>query len=390
MNEVVEARRTSARNGVPPPPGEPIPDEVDFPVGPIRFRAAVMEDVPALLEAARRAFPGWPPYPTSSSDEDYIRWFIDSWSPEQRLTWVGVHGDRVAAFGLGYSRPTWLQGRLMAGSLGAFGAVDPDYRRMYLYNWFRAWRTQNDGREVALSFTQVEAIRRTQSHVGDYRPVANELGVFARIFRPLDASGRGGLERLKRAPGYLALQAAGLLRRRPAPRVRWKLREVRHFDGRVEALDEACAAEFDLLPQRSHQFLNWRYFDPRTGPSIGIIAEEGDALVGYAVLRKHTVRAHIADLLVAPGRTDVVRSLIDACVRRAQGDGRPAIECTLPEHHPYMPALRSAGFARLGARSREVARKFNVASWHPDPHLLDFLADPHARIHVMIGDSDLV
>src|SRR5690606_11857936 len=147
-------------------------------------------------------------------------------------------------------------------------------------------------------------------------------GVFARIFQPLDASGRGGLERLKRAPGYFALQAAGFVRRRRPPRVQWKLREIRSFDERVDALDEVCSSEFDLLPQRGHQFLNWRYFDPRTGPSIGIIAEEGDALVGYAVLRKHTVRAHIADLLVAPGRTDVARSLVDACVRRAQGDGR--------------------------------------------------------------------
>ena len=389
MNEV-GSPRAAAQNGVPPPPDERIPDEVDFPVGRIRFRAAVMEDVPALLETVRRAFPGWPPYPTGSSEEDYIRWFIDCWRPDQRLTWVGVHGDRVAAFGLGYSRPTWLRGTLIAGSLGAFGGVDPDYRRMYLYNWFRAWRTQNDGRELALSFTQVEAIRRTQSHIGDYRPVANHLGVFARIFRPLDASGRRGSERLKRAPGYFALQAEGLLRRRRAPNVRWRLREVRAFDERVDALDEVCSSGFDLLPRRSHEFLNWRYFDRRTGPSIGIIAEDGDRLLGYAVVRTHKTRAHIADVLVVPGRTDVARSLIDACVRRAQAEGWPAIECTLPERHPYMPALRSAGFARLRARSEVMATKFNVASWHPDPKLLDFTADANARVHVTIGDSDLV
>ena len=390
MNEVGESRPATALGGVSPAPGQRIPDEVDFPVGRVRFRAAAIEDIAALLETVRRVFPGWPPYPTGSTEEDYIRWFIDSWSPGQRLTWVGMHEERVAAFGLGYSRPMWLRGRLMAGGLGAFGGVDPDYRRMYLYNWFRTWRTQNDGRELALSFTQVEAIRRTQSHVGDYRPVANQLGVFARIFRPLDASGRNGRERLKRAPGYAALMAEGLFRRRRAPAIRWRLREVRAFDERVDALDETCSSEFDLLPQRGHEFLNWRYFDQRTGPSIGIIAEDGERLLGYAVVREHKTRAHIADLLVVPGRTDVARSLIDACVRRAQGEGWPAIECTLPEHHPYMPALRSAGFARLRARSEEMARKFNVASWHPDPHLLDFTADPHARVHVMIGDSDLV
>ncbi len=350
-----------------------------------------MDDVPALLTSVKRTFPGWPPYPTGGTEEDFMRWFIDSWRPDQRLTWVGMHEGRVAALALGYCRPTWLRGQLMEGSLGAYGGIDPDYRRMYLYNWFRQWRTQNDGRELALSFTQVEAVRRTQSHVGDYRPVANQLGVFARIFRPLEASGRGGFQGFKRAPGYFALKGESRIRQRPpAIPATWTIREVSAFDERTDRLDEVCATEFDLLPWRGHEFLNWRYFDQRTGPTVGFVAEDGGELLGYAALRTAWSRANLADLLVRPGRRDVARSLIDACVAHAEAAGAAAIECTLPWHHPYLPALRTAGFVNLRNRSRVMAYKFNVASWHPDPHLLDFLADPHARIHVMMGDSDMV
>ena len=283
-----------------------------------------------------------------------------------------------------------MRGVLRTSGYGAFGGIDPDYRRMYLYNWFMAWRRQTDRRDIALSFTQVEALKRSQARLGDYHDPQNSLSVFLRVIDPLRAAEHDGMGRLKRAPGYLALLGEGQLQRHSAPPPRWRIRETEHFDERFEAIDAAAGAEFDFICGRAPDYMNWRYLDRRTGPSRLLIAEEGDTVLGYAVLRTIGVRMHIADLLALPGRSDVARSLVDTAVDHARIEGVGGIECTLPQHHPYRRALRDTGFVRLRERSRVMAYKFAIANWARQPGLLDFLADPEAKVHVTIGDSDMV
>jgi len=387
VNETAHVR---TQVGAPPSQGEHIPDAVQFPVGRIDFRAATLADAVPLLAVLDRTFEHWPGFPTGSSREAHVEWYIDSWAPGEALTWIAEHEGRMAGFNVGYRRPAWVRGALRKGGNGAFAGIDPDYRRMYLYNWFAAWRRQGDGRDVATSFTQVEALKRSQVHLGDYHNVANSLSVFLKVLRPLDAARHDGESRLKRAPGYLALLVEGRLQHRPAPVGRCTIRPVERFDERVDALDEACGAAFDFMCGRTGDFLNWRFLDGRTGPSTALIAENGDALLGYVVLRTLGARMHIADILVVPGREEVGRTLVDAAVRRAREDGVAGIECTLPQHHPYRRALRDAGFVRLRERSRVMGYKFAIANWGRIPGLLDFLADPRARIHVTIGDSDMV
>jgi len=385
------ARPGSTQQFRPPERGEHIPDVVEFPVGPIRFRFAQPGDEVALLAAVDRGFANWPPFPTRATREEHVGWFIDSWKPGESLTTVAEHDGRVAAFGLGYRREVWIRGERLTGGLGAYGAVDPDYRRMYLNHWFGEWKRERDGRDIGGAFSQVEGILRTRDRRGTSVPVGNPLTVFAKIFNPLRASGHPGLDGLKRAPGYLALELQGLLQQRRAPGRRWAIRAVSAFDERVDELVEQSArTEFDYLPGRNHEFLNWRYFDRRTGPAIGLVAEEGERLLGYAVLRPIGARGHIADILARPGRVDVARSLIDQGLRSLRLEGLAGVECTLPTRHPYVPALRAAGFVRLAERSRVMNVKFSVSKRPTADVDLGFLAATNARMHVTMGDSDMV
>jgi len=173
----------------PPERGERVPDVVQFPVGPIHFRFARSGDEPALLAAIDRSFAHWPPFPTQGTPEEHVSWFIDSWRPGESLSTVAEHEGRIAAFSLGYRRPTWVHGEVVVGGLGAYGATDPDYRRMYLNHWFGEWKRGCDGREIGLSFSQVEGVLRTRERRGLTVPIGNPLTVFARIFDPLHASG---------------------------------------------------------------------------------------------------------------------------------------------------------------------------------------------------------
>ena len=389
--EMAAPPRTQQQEFRPPERGEHIPDVVEFPAGPIHFRFAQPGDETALLAAVDRGFANWPPFPTGGTREEHVGWFIDSWKPGESLTTIAEHEGRIAAFALGYRREVWLRGEQHVSGLGAYGAVDPDYRRMYLNHWFGEWKRRRDGRDVGASFSQVEALQRSRRRRGTSVARGNPLTVFGRVFNPVYASGHPGIEAIKRAPGYVALQVRGALNARPAPATNWRITEVQAFDKRVDDLvGESAKSEFDYLLARGHEFLNWRYFDRRTGPAIGLLAEDGDRLLGYAVLRPIRARGHIADILALPGRSDVARSLIDQGLRRLRLDGMAGVECTLPLNHPYVPALRRAGFVRLAERSRIMDLKFNVSTRVGREVDLDFLAAPDARMHVTMGDSDMV
>lgn len=163
------------------------------------------------------------------------------------------------------------------------------------------------------------------------------------------------------------------------------------FDERVDELAEELArTRFDYLPGRDHEFLSWRYFDRRTGPSIGLVAEQGERLLGYAVLRPIGTRGHIADLLARPGRTDVARSLVDEGLRQLRRIGLAGVECTLPGRHPYVAALRGAGFVPLAERTRIMRIKLSISKRLERNLDLEFVTDANARMQLTLGDSDMI
>ena len=101
-------------------------------------------------------------------------------------------------------------------------------------------------------------------------------------------------------------------------------------------------------------------------------------------------RAHVADLLALPGRSDVAASLLHRAARVGWRSRNSAVECTLPRAHPLAAPLPQTGFLRRAARSEEMTLRFGVTATRTDVGRLGMLADPNGRIHVTIGDADLV
>ena len=138
----------------------------------------------------------------------------------------------------------------------------------------------------------------------------------------LAAQSRGGLARRLlvplRASRTAALMAATRMRSgRPSTRdIGWDIVTASRFDARVDELFDDAASGFDFIQVRRHNYLNWRFCDPRAGPFVIRVAEEDGVMLGYAVLASIDGRGNIADLLARPGRSDVVESLVrDATVR---------------------------------------------------------------------------
>ena len=217
--------------------------------------------------------------------------------------------------------------------------------------------------------------------------VANRVTRRYRILRPLPFSAARG--RLELAPFVLVLAALGAAtaatRRGALRRGALRPQDDHRFDSRFDELFEEAAADFDVINERSAEYLQWRYGDRRAGPFVVRSISDRGRLLGYAVLRLAGTKAYLADLLALPGRIDVLERLVADAVTLAHSDGASGLECWLSGGHPYRGALRRQGFfdSRL-----DVGVEFHpIAATAED---LRCLRDPHARVHFQMGDTDMV
>jgi hypothetical protein len=89
------------------------------------------------------------------------------------------------------------------------------------------------------------------------------------------------------------------------------------FDASFDGLFESVAAALPCAPEKDSAFLRWRYGPGSPQSPVTVLGvREGDALLGYAVLRV-TVdgsNGYVLDLTTLPGRGDVARSLLKGVI----------------------------------------------------------------------------
>lgn len=212
-----------------------------------------------------------------------------------------------------------------------------------------------------------------------------DLGSFTRFVRPLrsrtlihDATGRQLAARML-AP--VADAAVGLfdLSRRPARGT--AVQHPRVFDDRFEGVWRAAHARHDVIPQRSADYLNWKYETDSDHSRYAILAlTRDDEVLAYAVYRTTRGIRHVLDLVWRDG-TDHLGAILVALLR----DARAA-------HDEAITILRLGYGDELGRRLRRLAfiRRAESESafvYVADP-TLRALIEP-ARWYLLAGDADI-
>lgn len=354
-----------------------------------RLTPAEAEGASALLQ---RVFHGWPDHEIPVSPVEHFRWKAEGpgrWVNSARLT-EGPGG--LIGAGIDVGREVRVRGVDVLGRVGADASVDPawqgrgvSYRRRDLN---RAYHESH----FAMTYGTT-AHRRGVRHRPENRELGNPVRVLVHVIDPrrLAATWRGSTgRRLPRALVATALAPAALatlpgrLRRRRLP-AGVALRVADRFDERTDTLFELAATAFDFIVTRRHDYLNWRYADPRAGTYRIVLAEEGATLIGYSVTRVDGDRGYLVDLLVPPGRDDVLDALIDDAVATMRATSVSGIMSWLVADHPYRSQFRRHGFVD----SRRNPNISHRAASLPESEIA-FLQEPLARIHFMHGDSDVI
>jgi GNAT superfamily N-acetyltransferase len=364
-----------------------VTDALDLTVRPLRE-----DDIPPVVQLLQDTFGTWPSVQTSAAPIDHLRWKLGDGRPGDSYHFVAEIDGRIVAFQLNHLWRVKVGDKELRVLRGGDSAVHPDYQGRGVMSIMRPAMNPyfEDVSDFFLGGSDHPATPRLHARGNeDRRDFGHRWLVFVQPLT-LRAALRTFKLRPGRSPRKLATSIATFARwmriDRSAPRLEpaWCVRTVDRFDDRVDALCHDAAREFDFIIMRNAALLNWRYADRRGGDFTIRLAEEGDRLLGYSVLRTTRGTGHIADLLALPGRLDVADSL--ARDAGAQLRGRASvIECWLFENHPYVPALRSCGF--LGRRRRRQLTYEAVAVPLSE---IEMLSKKSMVGHLTLGDIDII
>lgn len=162
----------------------------------------------------------------------------------------------------------------------------------------------------------------------------------------------------------------------------WRSRTIDTFDERIDGLWRAASSTFRQATERTQHWLNYRFADPRAGNYRVRIAETGDEILGYIISSAFQGEGRIVDMLVRPGRHDVLVYLLLHAIADLRAIGCDQVECWRDLHHPY-----SAVMDELGFRPRRNLR----ITFHSQRTMNDlaFIDDSRVPVHFMAGDTDL-
>ena len=358
----------------------------------IRGDALSPADQAAALSVIEAAFGRWPSFELPVPAIDHLRWKLSGPYPGDtgyvRLT---EKDGRIAGFAHAPRQDMIVWGRRRIGLGGGDTSMHPDFQGQGLYRArIRFDENLTDLYETGLTFSSnptvaVATERDPNSHWLRNRIVVRVRALDAwRMARGRRMSVRTWLRAATHYAAQIAGAAGDALSYRRASAIQMK--EISRFDGRIDAFFEEASKPFDFIVDRTAQYLNWRYCDPRGGTFIPVLAEADEKILGYAVLKMANGHGYIADLLARPGNRSVVAALIQYAIAIARRHGAMALSCWMPLHHPYTGLLQRHGFfdARGNAGASVAIGK---AMRRED---LAFLKEPTARVHITHGDSDWI
>jgi hypothetical protein len=369
-------------------------DATDLTVRPFRDG----EDA-AVLDLLRRAFPRWPRTNVAAPSLEHLRWKLRLAETDERMHKVALRDGRVAGLVMSFGRSARLGDLTVRCWQNADACADPAFHARGTMTAIRDSGRDDDLRPFALAFSiqsRHPAIRKMRNPESRHRGVfGNRLERFVRPLKLRDAvetfrikPGRSGRKLVRSAAGlarWLLGRAGGLFARDTS---QWTVCSAASFDSRMDAFWAQASPQFKFIMVRDSAYLSWRYLDPRAPLATVRVAEQDGRILGFVAfgVDREGAAAHIADLLVLPGRTDVVESLLHDAIAHGRSAGARRIEMWLPEHHPYRATLEARGFVM---RRRKQLAGYRVMDGATAGELA-MLADPNAPIHLTLGDTDRV
>ena len=325
-----------------------------------------------LLDLLVAGFGKWPKVEIQCDPIDHLRWKLSNTPEAPGLHRITEVDGKPAASVFCWIQNVKLRDTLYRNIQGVDHVAHPDFQRRGLVAARTEWRRNNpDDQPCDFQFGPLSGhpalvhMHQRAEQAGTSLGIGNRIRVLTLPLRD-DAGAR--IE-----------QAAP-----PAPSASaCTIRAVDRFDDRIDDFWQRAAAPYDFIVERTKDYMNWRYADPRAGLFSIHLAEHDGELLGYSTLRVSHERGYIADLLTLPGRLDVAAALVEDAVLTLAALAVSRIDWWVNVRHPYQQLVRARGFVDK--------RVVDLSCFPHNPALdLSFLTDPAVPVHISAGDTDLV
>ncbi|MFO0722998.1 MAG: GNAT family N-acetyltransferase [Myxococcota bacterium] len=264
-------------------------------------------------------------------------------------SWIALEPSRggIVGFTSIFPRSFSVHGRMVQGGVGFDAFVRPDHRRRGLaLALHKASLASMRSREVPFHFmcgppvrANLEALIKAGSQVVTelrYYGLPLRLRGVAELVPKLSVPELPG-RALRSAAEHLFWQAFGL----STGRVR--ARAVDRMDARFDALWDTAKEAFGVIGLRDARYLEWRYLRNPVSPSTLLALEDGNHLLGWAVLEAGERGVLWLDHLWSPAIAERA-ALLRAVMAHAASMGGPRLIVRLSPEHPLAPLLGRHGF----------------------------------------------
>ena len=173
--------------------------------------------------------------------------------------------------------------------------------------------------------------------------------------------------------------------------------KISSFDDRINDFWKRISNNHEIIVVRDKEYLNWRYVDIPDVEYTIYLAEEGEEIFGYVVLKcvkeEGLASGYVIDIIAPLDRPEVIHSLLSKATKYFEEAGVDIIFCKMIVDKTFYKSFRKNGFVSTNFISF-ISKRFRIQSKHivrinSSKMSKAYLKNPK-NWFVQVGDSDFI
>jgi predicted N-acetyltransferase YhbS len=352
-------------------------------------------DEEQIVQLFKLVFKDWPKHDIQGTAADHWRWkFLDLPDKHNRII-VAEHDGKIIGISSGLSLKIKIGEKTFIGQKGADAAVHPDYRGMGVFSSIDKIKHKmlaDIGYNISYSVTSNPILIERSKRRNIERPFPHPIIYLVRI-QDIDKHLKYyEYDRADTVLKYGYIGAKILSRLEPKKTIKklseFEVNEVTSFGLEINKFWEQLKTGYDFIVEKTMEYLNWRYCDPRGGFYKILLARDDDRVIGYIVykvnrFREEYPRGNIMETLALPDRGDVIEALIKEVVARFDLMDVNIVHAQIIKGHPYAAMLKRHGFVDSRVKPYLTYRPVALGE-----ELDRFVNASPTRLNYQYGESD--
>jgi hypothetical protein len=330
------------------------------------LRAYEEGDEKQILPLLDLVFGEWPKFDLECTVKEHWSWkLIDTPTKLNPIVVAELEDGKIVGVTHGIIKRTKIGEEIVLIRKGTEVAVHPQYRRMGVYKGLVDYREK-----ISTELGAVMSYSLTgNSIVINYKKDGDEEGREPEFPQPIKQLVRINdlnkfikhLRRRREIPwgrslliklGYSILNLSNKFKQifinEKTKNQNFTIKKIPSFDDSILQFWNEVKNDYDFIVEKSREYLNWRYCDPRGGNYDVWGAQENSHILGYIVLRVNRMDpyhpvGYIMEVLAFKEREDVVSALVKHADKFFEGRVN-AIYFTIVAGHPYEDILKKYSF----------------------------------------------